>query len=195
LSDAKPVPVRDILHVPGFIALFLVSVISVIAQDLIVVYLPLLGAERLIAVDDIGTMLALRAIGSVVARLLFGRLHRRFGSQRLLIVSTFAGAAGYLALALPVPVAAMYVAIAVTGFALGIAITVAIAASMSLMTTETRGTATSLRMMGNRIAQFAIPFAVGVVAAVSGAAGIFGLLGLGLLASATAGHVRRNKGD
>lgn len=53
-NGAKPMPVRDIVQSPGFIVVFSVSVVSVVAQDLIVVYLPLMGAERNIAVDVIG---------------------------------------------------------------------------------------------------------------------------------------------
>jgi MFS family permease len=45
-EGAKPVPVRDIINSPGFLVVFSVSVVSVVAQDLIVVYLPLLGTER-----------------------------------------------------------------------------------------------------------------------------------------------------
>src|SRR6516225_4875673 len=40
----KPPPVRDLLFIPGLTTIMMVSVVTVVAQDLIVVYLPLLGA-------------------------------------------------------------------------------------------------------------------------------------------------------
>ena len=45
---AKP-PLRDLLFAPGLTAIILVSIVTVVAQDLIVVYLPLLGADHLFA--------------------------------------------------------------------------------------------------------------------------------------------------
>ena len=71
----------------------------------------------------------------------------------------------------------MLAVVAVAGFALGIAITATIAALLNLATPETRGTANSLRIMGNRAGQLVIPFSVGLVAAATGAAGIFVIIG------------------
>ena len=52
---------REIARIPGIRAIFFVSVVTVAAQDLIVVYMPLLGSERGIAVDSVGMLLAVRA--------------------------------------------------------------------------------------------------------------------------------------
>ena len=46
MRDVKPPPLRELLFIPGLTAIMLVSVVTVVAQDLIVVYLPLLGADR-----------------------------------------------------------------------------------------------------------------------------------------------------
>jgi hypothetical protein len=51
-----------------------------------------------------------------------------------------------------------------------------------MTTAGARGTANSLRIMSNRIGQFAMPFGAGLVAAATGLAGLFLLL-----AVATAG--------
>jgi MFS family permease len=56
----KP-PLRELLFMPGLTTIILVSVVTVVAQDLIVVYLPLLGAERGFTVGAVGTLLAVRA--------------------------------------------------------------------------------------------------------------------------------------
>jgi hypothetical protein len=45
-------------------------------------------------------------------------------------------------------------------------------------------------MMGNRIGQFTIPFLAGLIAAATGVAGIFLIIGVSLAASAAAVQVR-----
>jgi MFS family permease len=191
VEGSKPMPVRDILRLPGITTLFVMSIVTVSAQDLVVVYLPLLGAERAMAVDAVGLLLTVRAIASMLARLVFARLNDWVGHRRLMIVSTYAGAIAYVALAAPLPFAALGAAIAVAGFALGVAVTVSIAGLLALASPEARGTANSLRMMGNRAGQFTIPVLAGLVAAAAGAASIFFILGLALAASAATAHQRQ----
>ena len=191
LPEDKPVPIRDIVGIPGMRVIFFVSVVTVAAQDLVVVYLPVLGAERGMAVDVVGMLLAVRAVASMFSRFLFARLNALLGRDRLMAASTFVGAAAYAAIALPVPLAAMVAAIAVAGFALGIAITVSIASVLALAGADARGTANSLRMMGNRVGQFTIPFLAGLIAAATGAAGIFLVIGASLAASATTAQFGR----
>ena len=190
VEGSKPMPVRDILRLPGITILFVMSIVTVSAQDLVVVYLPLLGAERAMAVDAVGLLLTVRAVASMLARLAFARLNDWLGTRALMILSTYAGAVSYVALAMPLPFALMNVAIAVAGFALGVAVTVSFAALLSLASAEARGTANSLRMMGNRVGQFTIPVIAGLVAAAAGAASIFFILGLTLVAAAAAAQRR-----
>jgi predicted MFS family arabinose efflux permease len=179
-EKTDPMPLRDILRFPGIRVILFVGMVVVSAQDLIVVYLPFLGAERAMAVELVGWLLAARALSSVLSRFLFARLHQMMGHRSLTLVSVLASAISYAAIALPLPFALMLVVVAVAGFALGIAITATIAALLNVATPETRGTANSLRIMGNRAGQFVIPFSVGLVAAATGAAGIFVIIGVSL---------------
>lgn len=183
MEGSKPVPLRDILRFPGLLVVLFVSVTTVIAQDLVVVYLPLLGTERGMPVDAVGTLLAVRAVASMLSRFLFARLNDLMGRQRLMIVSVFASAVTYAALAAPFPFAAMAVVIAAAGFSLGISITVTISSLLALATGQVVGTANSLRIMGNRLGQFVIPFLAGLIAAATGVGGIFLIIGLSLAAS------------
>ena len=187
----KPIPVSEIARIPGIRVIFFVSIVTVAAQDLIVVYLPLLGAERGMAVDAVGMLLAVRAVASMCSRFLFARLNELFGHARLMGFSTFAAAFAYIGLALPLPLPAMHVAIAAAGFSLGISVTVSIAGLLALASEEARGTANSLRMMGNRVGQFTIPFMASLIAAATGVAGIFLVIGVSLAASAAAVRYRR----
>ena len=183
VERSDPMPLGDILRLPGIRVILFVGVTVVSAQDLIIVYLPFLGAERGMAVEVVGWLLAARAVSSVLSRFLFARLHQLMGHWRLMIVSVLASAISYAAVALPLPVPVMLAVVAIAGFALGIAITATIAALLNLATPETRGTANSLRIMGNRAGQLVIPFSVGLIAAATGTAGIFFIIGASLTVS------------
>ncbi len=86
------------LRIPGLVAVVLAGVILVSASDIIVIYVPLLGAERNIDVHAIGLLLTVRAASSMVARLFYARMVAAFGRWPLMIVSTFACGLSYAAL-------------------------------------------------------------------------------------------------
>jgi MFS family permease len=190
----KP-PLRDLLFMPGLTTIILVSVVTVVAQDLIVVYLPLLGADRGMTVDAVGTLLAIRAVASMVSRLIFARLHAAFGRFRLTVISTFFSAASYGLVALPLPLWLLYVAIAVAGFALSVAITASIAGVLAMASGGAIGTANSLRTMANRTGQFIIPILASLVATMFGTGGIFVIIGLTLAASGAAVQFDKRRGE
>jgi predicted MFS family arabinose efflux permease len=181
-QDAKAViPLRELLRTPGLAALMAASVITVTAADLIVVYLPLLGAERSIDVNAVGGLLTARAAASMVARLVYVRLIATFGRIPLMVGSLVLGAVAFAALAVPMPVTGLYVATAMSGLSIGIATTITISSVVALTTPGARGTANSLRVTGNRFSQAAMPFAASLVAAVTGAGGIFAIIAVSLL--------------
>jgi predicted MFS family arabinose efflux permease len=186
-------PVRELLRLPGLWSVMLASVITVTAADLIVVYLPLLGAERAIDVNAIGGLLTARAVASMAARLIYARLIAAFGRTPLMVASLVGGAAAFACLAIPMPVALLYAATASTGFTIGIATTITVTTIVGMTSAGTRGTANSLRVTGNRIAQVAVPFGASLVAAVAGAGGIFVIIGAGLVASGAAVYWSRTE--
>jgi predicted MFS family arabinose efflux permease len=176
-------PLRQLLRTPGLAATMVASVIAVTAGDLIVIYLPLLGAERSIDVNAIGGLLTTRAAASTAARLIYVRLIAACGRVALMVASLVLAGVAYAALAVPMPVAALYAATAMTGFGIGIATTITITSVVALTAAGARGTANSLRVTGNRVAQAAMPFAASLVAAATGAGGIFVIIAVSLLAS------------
>jgi MFS family permease len=187
-------PVRQLLRLPGLGAIMLASVITVTAADLVVIFLPLMGAERGIDVNVIGGLLTGRALASMAARLIYARLVAAFGRAPLMVASLIGGAAAFGALAIPMPVAPLYAATAATGFFIGIATTLTVTAVVAMTAAGARATANSLRVTGNRIAQVALPFGASLVAAFSGAAGIFVIIAASLLASGAAVHWSRPGG-
>jgi len=193
-EGSKPVPVRDIVSIPGLKVLFFISVVTVGAQDLIVVYMPALGVERGIPADVIGLLLAVRAAASMLSRFCYAWVSAVLGRWRLMVISTSLSAFFYAGLAVSMPVTLMYVVIAAAGFALSIAVTGNIAMLLAIASDETRGTANSLRMMGNRMGQFVIPFLAGLIAAATGVAGIFLIIGASLGGAGAIAQIRRRPG-
>jgi MFS family permease len=186
LGQSELVPVRQILRIPGLIGVVLAGVILVAASDIIVIYVPLLGAERNIDVHDVGLLLTARAIFSMVARLFYARLVLAFGRWPLMIASTFACGLSYAAFAAPLPLWAMHMAIAVMGFSFGLATTLSITIVVDMTSVSARGTTNSLRIMSNRAGQFLMPFGAGLVAAASGLSGLFLILAAAIAVAAAA---------
>jgi MFS family permease len=185
-GDSEVVPVGQIVRIPGLVAVVLAGVILVSASDIIVIYVPLLGAERHIDVHAVGLLLTVRAAFSMVARLFYARMVATFGRWPLMIASTFACALSYAAFAAPLPLWAMHMAIAVMGFSFGLATTLSITIVVDMTSANAQGTSNSLRIMCNRAGQFVLPFGAGVVAAAVGLAGLFVVLAAAITASAAA---------
>jgi predicted MFS family arabinose efflux permease len=120
------VPVTALLRQPGVSAVIVAGVFIVTAQDLVVIYLPILGAERSIDVNVIGALLTVRAGLSMVSRVMYARMVVACGRDPLMVACTFVAALAFAVLALPIPLAAMYLAMAVMGFTLGIATTLSV---------------------------------------------------------------------
>jgi len=185
------VPIRDLLKLRGFPAVMLSSVVTVTALDLLVIYLPALGAERHIDANNIGLLLTARAAASLISRVFYARLIFSIGRMPLTLASMLGSAAGFLVLAIPLALPAMYVVLIMLGFAMGIASTLTLSGVMYLAPPEACGTALTLRMTGNRIGQIVFPALAGIVAAATGVAGILLALGFGLAASGMAVAMRQ----
>jgi MFS family permease len=185
------VPIKDLLRLRGFPAVMVSSIVTITAQDLLVIYLPLLGAERNIDAYNIGLLLTVRSAAALISRTFYARLIFSIGRMPLTLASMLGSAAGFLVLAIPLALPAMYVVLILLGFAMGIASTLTLSGVMYLAPPEACGTALTLRMTGNRIGQIVFPALAGVVAAATGVAGILLALGFGLAASGMAVAMRQ----
>jgi MFS family permease len=186
-SDAAAViAVGALMRLRGLPAVIVASVVTVTALDLLVIYLPLLGAERDIDSSHIGMMLTVRSVASLASRLFYARMIFGFGRSPLTLTSMLGSAAAFIALALPLPLPAMYGVLIVLGFAMGIASTLTISGVVHIAPAVAYGTALTLRMTGNRIGQVVFPALSGLLAAATGVAGILAIIGLGLALSGVA---------
>src|SRR4029077_2297625 len=168
----------------GLPAIFIASIVTVTAIDLLVIYMPALGAERQIDSNHIGLLLTVRSAASLVSRIFYSRMIFAFGRAPLTLVSMLVSAAAFAVLALPLSLPAIYAVMIVLGFGMGIASTLTLSGVVYLAPAEAYGTALTLRMTGNRIGQVLFPSLAGLVAAATGVAGIFLIIGVGMGVSA-----------
>lgn len=191
-ADAERVTVASLVRIPGLIPVVVAGVIMVSASDIMIIYVPLLGAERGIDVSHIGWLLTARAAASMIARLFYARMVAITGRWPLIIWSTAACAASYAAFAAPISLMPMIATISVMGFSFGLATTLSIVMVVDMTSAGAQGTANSLRIMGNRVGQFALPFGAGLVAAAIGLGGLFLLTAICI--AITAGMMRFSRG-
>jgi MFS family permease len=185
-GQSEIVPVSQILRIPGLVAVIMAGVILVSASDTVVVYIPLLGAERHIDVHDIGLLLTVRAAASMMARLFYSRLVLAFGRWTLMMASTFLCGLSYAVFAPALPLWAMHIAIAMMGFSFGLATTLSITIVVDMTSVSARGTTNSLRIMSNRLGQFVMPFGAGLIATVASVGGLFVALAVAIVAASGA---------
>ncbi len=174
----------DLLGIRGLVAYLVASVITITGLDLIVVYMPLLGHERGIDASTIGLLLAVRAASSMMARLVYVPMVEWLGRMPLTYLTMLGPAVAFAVIASPSPLWLMFGALIVCGIGLGISATLTLSGVVDLAPLDARATAMSLRLTGNRLGQMIIPFGASLIAAATGTAGIFLLIGATLAGSA-----------
>ena len=163
----------SLLKTPGVARALATSATVLAVVDLTMVYLPALGTDRGLTAATVGAMLTVRAVFSMVSRLLLGRVSRRIGRMRLLVTSLALSTAALAAAAIPMPAWLLFVVMAVLGLGLGIGQPLTMSWLSAQAPAGQRGRALALRLAGNRVGQVVLPSAIGVVAAGLGAAGVF----------------------
>jgi MFS family permease len=191
-SGSPVVALGTLVRMPGMFAVLTASVVTVTSLDLLLIYLPLIGAERHVDASDIGMLLAIRAVAALVARAFYARLMVGLGRQRLTLTSIAVAAAAFVVLAVP-SLPLMYLAIIVIGLGLGIASTTTLSGIVDLAPAHARGTALTVRITGNRVGQVLVPFLASLIAVATGTAGILLVIGFALAASGAAVRLSRRE--
>ena len=170
-------PLTSILRQPGIVRAILVSTTVLSAIDIVVIYMPALGEERGWAASLVGGLLAARAGASMVSRLFLGRLADRFGRRLLLLGSMSLATVALVALPFAPSVEATFVIMVAAGLGLGLGQPLTMSWVAAEASPGTRATALSVRLMGNRVGQIALPVAAGSFAAFAGAGGVLAVTG------------------
>jgi MFS family permease len=176
-DSGEPPQLLAMLRTPGVLRAILVSTTVLSAIDVIVAYLPALGEERAWAPAFVGALLSVRAGASMASRIFLGGWSDRFGRRLLLTGSMAVSAAALVAMPFVAWEPAVVVVMAVAGFGLGIGQPVTRSWVAALARPETRATALSVRLMGNRVGQMAVPVVAGMLAGATGAGWVLGFTG------------------
>jgi MFS family permease len=176
-APARP-PLSSILRQPGIVRAILVSTTVLSAIDIVVIYMPALGEERGWAASLVGALLAVRAGASMASRLFLGRLSDRFGRRLLLIGSMSLATVALVALPFAPSVEATFAIMVAAGLGLGLGQPLTMSWVAAEASPGTRATALSVRLMGNRVGQIALPMAAGSFAAFAGASGVLVVTGV-----------------
>lgn len=178
-----PMGAMDVLRLPGLKTVIIASIITVTSMDILMIYMPLMGIERGFDARIVGIALMLRSFGSIGARLFYEPLLNTAGRGGLSLWTMLLAAAGFVLLATPGPAWLVYASSILIGFGSGLAVTVCLSNVVALAPPQGRAVALTLRLSGNRLGQFVLPAAASLLAASTGAAGVFALVAAALAAS------------
>ncbi len=183
VRDIRAVPSRigNMLRTPGLLVILLSSSLCLTANDLVVVFFPVLGATQGIDAATVGLLLSLRAIASMCSRFLFSTLAQKVGKMGLISMSLASTGLATGALLFDMPLWLLGTVLAGTGFGMGLAIACSISLTLAIAPVESRATAMSLRLTASRLGQFLLPLGAGTVAAALGPGSIFAVVGAGLM--------------
>jgi MFS family permease len=157
--------------------------------DLLLVYVPLLGAVVGLTSSQVGILLGISSSGALLARAATPFFVRRIANLRLTVIATAVAAACLLVVALSHNMVPMMVAMSVLGFALGLSQTTTMDWVVDLVDDTSRGSALGLRLATNRVGQTFILAVAGAVSGVWGVEAAFGLLAAVMFITAASGIV------
>jgi MFS family permease len=193
-TPAPRMPVGQLLRQKGVVQAILAGVGVICAVDLLVIYLPVLGAQAMIPAGTIAALLMIRALASLLSRLFFSWLLARLGRRIMLTGSLLATGIGLTILGMPVLEWVLALAMILIGIGIGLASPISMSWVTSVVPPTSRGLVLSLRLTGNRLAQFLLPMSVGIVAAGAGVSSVFLLLAAGLYGLAYSSHAALRPG-
>jgi MFS family permease len=174
---------RDMRRTEGLGQALLISIVMSTAVEMMVVYLPVLGAARGISPAVIGSVLGIRAISALASRLALARIVGRIGRNGVLLVSLTGSGLAMLAIATSPWVWLIYLSGVLVGFGLGVGAPLTMAMVAATSPPGTRAAAMALRATGDRIGLIALAVTLGALASVLGAGVVFLAVGGSLLGS------------
>jgi len=149
------------------------SGMSQLGNDLFVFYLPIYGHGIGLSASVIGTLLAAFASASFVVRLFLARMVRRFPAEKLLAISFYIGAVGFML----VPFFQNTVMLGMIGFVFGLGMGIGTPLTVILMFSRSAegrsGQTLGLRLTANNFVRVAGPMVFGAIGSAFGLPSIF----------------------
>lgn len=170
-------PLSAIIATPGLVWLAVAGSLCVAAQDVIYVYIPVVGSEREISPTAVGFALGAFAVTQMLARVIYARLALRYGRFSLMNVGLVATCVCLGGITFSEDIITLTLLLAGTGLALGLGVTSAVSMTMQHAPASAKATTLSMRLAVNRAAQFAVPLLGSAVAPWLGTGAVFFALG------------------
>ena len=184
------VRVVDVMKHRGMKEAMFTSLVISTTIDILTIFIPLLGTELCITPVVVGVILGVRSAASMLSRLFLGQLSQRFSSRSTLVISTTVATFALVAMYFAKDALFLGLVIFIVGFTLGIGQPLTMAWVSKISAPQERAMAITLRLTGNRVGQFGLPIAAGLVVSALGVGSLF--LGLAALVGVTAGVCRKN---
>jgi predicted MFS family arabinose efflux permease len=177
--------IRSLLRVPDLKRVYVAAAISQMVWDTINLLMPLYGKAHGFSASEIGMVLGVFSLFTLVIRLLLPALSRRFKPWQLLILSLGSSSLSYFAIPLLDSMPPLIVVAAWLGIAIGVAAPMLLLLIHNVSPQDRLGEAVGFRVMINGSSQTLMPLVTGSLAAIFGLTSMFWLVGL-LLASGAA---------
>ncbi|WP_181833186.1 MFS transporter [Bacillus taeanensis] len=165
--------VKEVFMIPGIKSAFFISMLNLGALDIFYVYFPLYANSIGLSPSQIGWILTIQSLASVITRVFIPKLVHRYEKFRVLSVFMFIGAIAYGSLSFMNGFVSMLIAATIFGVGLGIVQPLTIMVTVSLAPEERTGEVLSLRIAGNRLSQIVMPLLIAGVTTVTGVSFIF----------------------
>lgn len=178
VQEPIPAALRRLLAVPSMPQAMLASITVLSSVNILIAYLPVYGEATGLSVEIVGLLLAVRAGASMVSRALIAPMRRFLGRRDLLVTCMVVPAVVLVVMSFTAAIPALLVAMVLAGFGLGLGQPLTLSWVAGQAPEDLRGTAVAARLGGNRVGQFVLPAAVGLVAGVAGVGAVFWALGL-----------------
>lgn len=195
VRTGKPERIWRLLRRKGMPAALMTSFSAKSGIDLLLVYVPLLGASVGLTPSQVGILLGISSSGALLARATTPWFVRRIPTLNLTVVATAVAATCLLVVALSHNLTPMMLAMSVLGFSLGLSQTTTMDWVVDLVDDTSRGSALGLRLATNRVGQTFILAAAGVASQWWGVETAFALLAVVMFGTALAGvlNARRDR--
>ena len=177
--------IRSLLRVPDLKRVYVAAAISQMVWDTINLLMPLYGKAHGFSASEIGLVLGVFSLFTLVIRLLLPALSRRFKPWQLLILSLGGSSLSYFAIPLLDSMPPLIVVAAWLGIAIGVAAPMLLLLIHHVSPQDRLGEAVGFRVMINGSSQTIMPLVTGSLAAIFGLTSMFWVVGL-LLASGAA---------
>jgi len=178
--DARSV--RRVLKTKGFPSAMFVAGSITAVTDVTLIFLPLLGRELGLSVSQVGLLLALKAVSSMLVRLVLGPASTRLGMRVTLQFGSVVTFLSVLMIAFASDFWWLALILSISGLAMGVGQPVTMAWVSRISAPENRGLAISIRLTSNRFGQVVVPALAGSIA-VGGVGTVFLMLAVLQLAS------------